>query len=96
VRECNEGVARRFRNVLLFLDPQLRGLRGLREAAAGVLAWRQLGDDLGNGRIELTFQQQRILRQELEGAERAFVEQLRETYSLALIPTEDVDALGNL
>jgi len=62
VRECNEGVARRFRNVLLFLVPQLRGLSGRREAAADVLAWRQLGDDLGNGRIELTSQQQRILR----------------------------------
>ena len=77
---------RLFRNMLVFLAPDARGLESLEQGVREFIAWKSINDDRDNLNLD-TFQSNQA-KAKLTQAENAVKDRIPEAYAWLLIPTQ--------
>lgn len=78
------------RNRLIFVAPDGDAVQRLRDAARTYLAWKSIGEDVANRRIDLGTYQADQAKRAMDTAEDQLKQMVRETYRWLIVPTESM------
>jgi predicted AAA+ superfamily ATPase len=82
---------RQFRNMLVFLAADRKGVDDLRQTARRLLAWRSIDGDRRDGLLNLDDFQKSLIAKQLDDAEQRVAGQVAEAYQWLLVPSQRAD-----
>jgi len=89
ILDTRANTPRRYRNMLLFLAPDKRGMELLTEAVCQYLAWESIVRDSGAEGLNLDAMQKRQADTRKDSASKLVAQRLPETYQWLLMPTQE-------
>jgi len=79
---------RQKRNRLIFFAPDMDVVGRLNDTARTYLAWREIVNDINEGKVNLDLFQANLARKSADGAEKSLQQMVRESYKWILCPTQ--------